>query len=324
MGSGRSGSNRILDIFDCSQQTICRNEVNGDIKGHFGNLPGARFSDEMTSELVQKIKIATARAATRRSKRDRFDRPKKIFFNPSARIWIKIASSTKLRNFGAELNIVENPEEFNVPNFCLRQADLDDAILVFKLHGCQAWLEAFGSDGMQMKIVHNIRNPIDFLNSWYNRWALNTNKVSFEKNFYHVPKILSYFGKNHATRLADLSKESLLEIELWRWRYLNERLFNTYSQSPEYKLISYNDVDEDIITSAQSLFNFANIKITPGLLETVGSLENTLFTRKHTEKLDPQLCEKLVDRVLDGSSLLEIPEVRFRTSVAGPSLSMAI
>ncbi len=52
-GKGRSGSNRLLDIFDASRETACRSEVNEIPGSAFHGIGGTLFADDFAPPSVK-------------------------------------------------------------------------------------------------------------------------------------------------------------------------------------------------------------------------------------------------------------------------------
>lgn len=306
-GNGRSGSNRLLDILDQSTETVCRNEVNAISGGDFNAIKGAIFDDELPPSARQSLDVAIAKAPYRRSARDRFDQLDKDFLGPGATAGQWLLSKSKLRRALAQFGLLEGSKEWPVPRLYLDAEKVRHAKLVLKLNACPAWTVALHDTDQSVRVIHNIRNPQDYLNSWFNRFAIGANLSIFRSKIQDVPKIFDYFGAVYPDRLSVLSHEHLVEIELWRWRYVNERLYNGLKGSDRCAIVTYSEIERDPIKAAERILHFSEIPLDTSTKRKIAEISNTLFVKPHTEHLDEKLCNRLMDEILGDSPLLQIP-----------------
>ncbi len=310
-GNGRSGSNRLLDILDRSSETACRNEMNGVVNGHFDNIGGMLFAEDMTPERIAKLEHAVAQAGMRRSDRDRPPKARKTYFRPhlisDAMHWA--TSKDRLRFALARTPILAAHNEWDLPGWYTDRTKLRSALSVLKLNAGPAWTLHLHNTDPEGRIIHNIRHPRDYLNSWYNRFAKDQDHAYFETYWSDVPRFFEHFGKGDPDYLHDFSKESVMEIELWRWRYTNETLHEGLKGSERAMTITYADIDDDPGAAAQQVYAFAGLPYNDQVAELVQTMRNTLFAKKHTVKLEDDLIDRLVDKVMDGSSLRDIPNL---------------
>jgi hypothetical protein len=252
-----------------------------------------------------------ARAKFRRSDADRPPKVAKVHFRP---VWLANAvhwatSKDKLRHVMGRTPLLETAQEWTLSSLYTDPAKLADALLVMKLNGGPSWTLFLHDTDPNAHIIHNIRDPRAYLNSWYNRFAMETDLSEFEQHFPDVPRILAHFGRDDADRLRDLSKESLMEIELWRWRYTNETLHLGLAGSDRAITVTYADVDADPRAAAEKVYAFAGLEFNDEVAELVQTMRNTLFAKKHAVKLENALIDDLVDKVLDASPLHDIPNL---------------
>lgn len=312
-GNGRSGSNRLLDMLDHSPMTACRNEMNGVIGGDFyePEIGAKLFRDDLTPEREKKLSYAVSRAKMRRSDADRPPQVPKHHFRPK---WLaeKIhwaTSKDKLRHVMGKTPLLDNAFEWNLSGLYTDLETLEQATLVLKLNGGPSWTLFLHESDPNARIIHNVRDPRAYLKSWYNRFAVEMDKDHFEHHFPDVPRILTYFGRDDAERLRDFSKDSLMEIELWRWRYTNETLYTALSESDRAMTITYGDIDADAAAAAQKVYDFAGLEFNDQVATLVQSMRNTLFAKKHEIALEDQKLDDLVDNVLEGSPLRDLPNL---------------
>lgn len=312
-GNGRSGSNRLLDILDRSPFTACRNEMDEVPGGEFWDpTVGVKlFREDLTPERQKKLELAVSRASQRRSSSDRPPKVAKAHFRPQ---WLSEAihwatSKDKLRALMGRTPLLDTANEWNLTSLYADPAKLAETMLVMKLNGGPSWTLHLHDTDPNARIIHNIRDPRAYLNSWYNRFVMQTDLSDFEHNFPDVPRILAHYGQDHAEQLHDFSKESLMEIELWRWRYTNEALHLGLAGSDRAITVTYADVDADPRAAAEKVYAFAGLEFNDEVAELVQTMRNTLFAKKHSVKLENTLIDELAEKVLDGSPLKDIPNL---------------
>ncbi len=213
-------------------------------------------------------------------------------------------SRARLRRALRAIRLVRHENEWRFPAICIKEAELAAARPVLKLNSCPAWTAALARADENCLIVHNMRDPIDYLQSWYNRLILARAGTScFEANFGDVPRILGHFGRDDAERLRNPSQENLVEVELWRWRYINESIADLASLPGQYFRVTYDRLESDIEGVVHRLYAFAGLALDDRTLSRILGLKNELFREPHREKLDRNLCDRLAARVLEGSPL---------------------
>ncbi|WP_245243000.1 sulfotransferase domain-containing protein [Pararhodobacter sp. SW119] len=303
-GMGRSGSNRLLDILDTSRRTVCRNEVDEILGSSFGGIGATLFPEDFGPRQLAALQDAISGAALRRSARDRLDQTDKDYLTGTGRRVLPVLGKTRVRRLLGPLGLLDGQDEWRVPSPLLAESRLPDARLVLKLNGTPAWAAALAQADPGCRILHNIRAPAAYLQSWYNRFIRNgVGTASFEANFRDVPRILAHFGRHDADRLAEPVEANLVEVELWRWRYINESLQSLAAHSDRYLLLTYSEIEADLPGSAKRVFDFTELPLDPVEEIRIRSLKNVLFREPHKTSLDAALCDRLVCTVLEDSPL---------------------
>ncbi|WP_308917701.1 sulfotransferase [Jannaschia sp. LMIT008] len=312
-GNGRSGSNRLLDMFDESDRTVCRSEVNAIGAGDFVGIGGTLFADDAPPDLSDRLRRAIARARRRRSERDHFDKLGKAFFRPAARAAVPLMARSRARRLAVRAGVMRDAAEWTLPPATFDRAALDAATLVLKINAAPVWARALLCDHPGARVVHNIREPRGYLASWYNRFLKGgAQTADFRSNFADVPRILSHFGRPAAAAddLREPTLPNMVEVEVWRWRHINE-LHQTLPGGPDRVCrIGYGTIDADPRAAARMLYGFAGLPLGPATEEAIAGMRNTLFAKKHADALDPAIVDAALRRVLSDSPLREIPEVR--------------
>lgn len=303
-GNGRSGSNRLLDFLDKSTLTICRNEPNKIVGGEFFDIGHEYLAQGFKHDQLDQLLLALHRATIRRSSRDRLDFKNKTYINRSGKVLLPLMEKQKIRQLLMGLSIIQDQNEWTLHHSFMKPEIFPQSLLVLKLIACPVWAKALIKKSPHIRILHNIRNPIEYLNSWYNRFILNgVGYKSFKQNFSDMPKIFEYFGKPIPTGLDSVTVENLVEVELWRWRYVNEFIYNHAGCSDRYLMVTYADIEHDPKVVLKKVYDFANLTLDDKMLESVHSMKNKLFSKPHTDRLDQALCARLLGKVMTGSTL---------------------
>jgi len=291
----------MLDIIDFSESTACRNEPN-EVEGSW--LSG--FGYELLDEGLDSFKVAELHGKVLnsgyiRSDRDRF-RTSKKFLTPLGKAYLPIISRRKVRKSLSYVGSMRNPHEWKLPRLAMNAKPF---LPVLKLNSCPIWAEKLVQLDPNVLILHNIRQPYAYLNSWYNRFIhkQKTASKSFIENFSDVPCLLQYFGRSDSARLSEVNLENIVEVELWRWRYVNERIANIEDSTDQYLRVNYEEVDAGPVCAAHKVYNFLGIDFSESIINQIEVQKNVLFPKRHGFELDPHLIIKLMGRVLEDSPL---------------------
>jgi hypothetical protein len=303
-GNGRSGSNRLLDMFDASPRTVCRSELNETPDSDFHTIGGDRVPGDLEDARLAALQAAIARAKTRRGARDRLGQTDKSYLTPLGRLALPMMEKTRLRRGVAAVGLMRRTGEWTLPAPCLRPAPLQEARLILKLNSAPTWAVALAERDPNCRILHNIRDPLSYLKSWYARFIHNNAGFRlFEAQFGEVPAILAQFGRDDAERLRPATLENLVEVEIWRWRALNETLYGLATRPGQYLRVTYDAVGADPLATAERIYDFVGLPMEQRAVARIRAQRNTLFRTPHATDLDLDLCTRLRDQVLQGSPL---------------------
>jgi len=319
-GHGRSGSNRVLDVLDCHPVTFCRNEPN-EITGNslLFSLPDGFFPDTLPTGFPALWDAARAEAMTRLSERDRFDRAPKLWTQKGPQH--DLIGAILKRRRARQLAGIVRPDlahaDYSMPPGFADPVKLHrDALQVMKILLMPAWTIAAHDHDRGTRIIHNIRQPEAFLRSWYTRYVSTRDPESvYADNLPYLTRILPVFDQKPRRNIS-YSAEKLFESELWRWRYVNESLFNALSGSKRYLISPYEAFDHDPDDAALAIFSFAGLVADDQTLARVRRLKNIFSTHGKSGKTSPSLpvtqrfLTRLIETVLEGSPLLELDETK--------------
>lgn len=309
-GHGRSGTNLVLDLLDTSADTICRNEANEVAGAHLNALePGFFPFNTSAQEAFERL---LHESIYYRSARDRFLYRHKTFYQrtPLALAYLYLLQFTHAR---AKLHPKSAHKEWKLPAMVYNQEALKTAVGVHKILLWPARLLAAQRALHTLRIIHVIRAPEAFLQSWYARYVLfhpRGAEYVFEENCLSGCHIASHFGRDTRALYTDgYSLEALLEGEAWRWRYVNEVMFDALKESPRYLLVNYADLMRSKSEVAEQVASFCGLEFSQRMHDRVGQNQNRLFTSRNRQLLDPELVARISNRVLENSTLSTLFEL---------------
>ncbi len=296
VGTGRSGSNRLLDILDVHETTNCRNEI------HRFDTPVGKLSrvekadaDQITPDVWND---AVAQAELRQSIDDRKTLVGKSFTNSLAPVAYRLVHHTKLRHL-----LWSRQEEWDIPGFAL--AKDAKALPVFKVLGRHDSLVAIHKHLPEQSILHVIRDPRAYLKSWWNRLVLQQDGA--EGIYPKVKEIISDTLREHdqPPMADDFDLAELLRGELWILRERHAYLNTAFRESNRYDIFPYEDTSANPVADGERAFALAGLTMTDTHRDRIAQQKNTLFAKAHSDTLDKDLVEKQVKAVLHDSPVFE-------------------
>lgn len=303
-GHGRSGSNRLLDAFDCHPHTFCRNEANS-IAGTALNALTPAFFPSTDPDVVEKWRAAVDQSFRILSVRDRIGKREKTYVPSAFRRWF--GREVLARRTGRKALSLINPQlnkQFWSATFCYADcARLEAAYPILKLHLCSGMLLDVVPHEPSMRIVLNVRSAKSFIRSWWHRYVQSKDpEFVFSQNQPSLGRILEHFGRDDPA-IRVYSDLNLIKSELWRWRYANETLYAGMRGNPRFMAVTYEQFDADPVATAAALFTFAGLEMSEAVSREAGDLQNALFRDKVAAHVPDGLIDDAVEDVLDGSLL---------------------
>ena len=314
-GHGRSGSNRLLDAFDCHPGTLCRNEPNEALGSAFKDLPEGFYEDENGDEdFLTAWRRAIAGARLEISDRDRLRVEAKCYARPALRRAFarQVLARRRVRQSAAHLLPALRRETWQAAPYYAAPGLLDSALPVFKILLRPGWIRRAFAAEPGMRVILNVRAPKPFLRSWRRRYveSVGPEKV-YARNLDDLERLPARFGAPPQT-LGAFSEEALFESELWRWRYVNEALYSRLKGEPRFTAITYEAFEADPAGETERLFDFAGLSFDESVRQRAASLQNTLFPKQpETGGPSEDFLDGVIERVLSNSPLQALwPDAR--------------
>ena len=271
-GNGRSGTNWMLDMLNQSALTHCRNEPNLIPTSPLHPITEFCEITKKKPDIADIWDAGAAWTAVNIGERDPYLTTNKKFLYP-------IIGSPKLKNFSLRLKRNKyvrtlipwlRQSEWPLPLWAGNRNKFQQAIPVFKIINQDPrniiWLLENRSD---VSMVHIIRHPAGRLYSWLTRYVptKNTNDLlSINKSRLHnLNKIDPEWSEN----IDNIDNMSLIEAEVWLWRYTNEKIHQLGRQHTHYKCVIYEELIQDPLEVAENIYDFCNIPFNNEIKEKI-------------------------------------------------------
>lgn len=275
-------------------RTLCRSEVHA-LDGDFGQLPVTTSQDALPADFNDQWSAAVASSIGKMSRRDRMKVDGKSYLNLAARVVVPVLGKTRLR----KVVLVGDPDEWTIPRICMRPNVT--IVPVFKIMSRPSWLLRSHPVLSDQIVIHTLRNPADYLNSWWKRWAL---KIGPEEVYRRVCALAAPIYEQNAWPALpeEYSIENLVRAQLSLWRRSNG-LVSQLSESPRYGLFRYEGVSSDPTGEAARIYDLAGLEFDDEIRQYVAAMRNTLFKKIDTPSLDPDMIRSAMEDVLSDCPL---------------------
>jgi hypothetical protein len=306
VGHGRSGTNWLLRVLDLAPTTHCRNEPN-EIRGApLAGLPSAWICKAEQPLLAKRWDEAVQWAAQRYGKRDhRLRAPKEHVFELSRRLGLSgVVERPRLRSLMSKLSPALRRREWVMPWWLGRHGALEQALAVLKIVQAPGWATWVLANRPNVRVLHIVRHPGGFLNSWRRRYLAKRDAESVSDANRARLKLIAEESRDWAERFGDIETMAVEESELWYWLYACEQIHRAGHGSPMYHLVVYEEMADEPVRVARGVFEACGLPWTQELEEAVrgDSGESRGIAEAWRGKIG--LADaKIIDRVLEGSAI---------------------
>jgi hypothetical protein len=261
LGQGRSGTSWLLDLLDLSRNTYCRNETNAIKTSPLAHLPLPAVTQLLDDSFGKKWDRAIAQSFLMMGERDRLGaHPKFYLYNPMR--WLGFAALLNKRRLRQLLSLVMpkfSKPEWPLPWWLVNKSALKKALPVFKLNQVPVWGEWILLNRPQVLVIHIVRHPGGFLNSWQNRYLSSRAKdVVKIANKTRLKQVASHDAQ-WASRFGNIESMPVEESELWYWCYANEIIYLAGLSSPNYFRIIYEELATDTLNVMKHVYKVCRL-----------------------------------------------------------------
>ena len=207
--------------------------------------------------------------------------------------------------------------EWQMPWWVGDSRKLTQAYTIFKLNDLPAWTVRWLLEKHpEVPIIHIIRHPGGQLHSGISRFFSRLSKSDLESEllFYkNLLRIAAEIDPHWTSKFGCIDELNLYEAVCWFWCYNNQEIYLCGQNHKQYKCIIYEDLAEDPIGIARSIYSFCDLPwnskveeiITGGLDRSVWGKINTA-QQSLTEKWKTKLTSEnisIIHQVLEASTL---------------------
>lgn len=320
-GTGRSGTNWLLDTLDTSPETHCRNEPHGLVGTALNRFPLVWTEPHVDRpgyyrDHWDQVAHQTARRFGIRDHNITYTKP---YLHP----WSNHLNASRLMTGPRARRVVSRVDrrlartEWLMPSWVGSQRSLEQSLAVLKILIDAPLLEWLLEERPDVPVVHIVRHPGGRLNSWLTRLLGPMNREQrVELHAHRVARAERI--RSHDPQWAQLMPEphelTLIELELWFWRYVNETKIAVGSGRPSYRLMRFDDLAADPVPQSEQTFRHVGLRwdetirgrVDAGTQTSVfGSVTDPqVIAQAWRSELDPANVET-IDKIMDGSPLVD-------------------
>lgn len=306
LGQGRSGTNWLSQLLDMSPDTHVRNEPNEIPACPLNLLPSPDICGVGHAALKDGWEHASAHAMHHFGIHDpRAPIRKSYYHSLSSFLHLpSIMFRPRLRGATGVLWPSLRCNEWRLPFWIGSQKKLERSLHILKIVQAPNWASWILEHEPTTKVIHIVRHPGGFLNSWRRRYlAHHDSKDVLQANLVRMRR-LADSDPRWASMVGDIDQMSVDESELWYWRYAAEKVDGCGSSRHQYMLVIFEDLVEETGTIVERLYSFLGLELGPesfkGILSTTRHSKS--ISQAWTRSLSSQDIE-LVERVLQGSPM---------------------
>jgi len=310
VGHGRSGTNWLLELFNYSEDTYCRNEPHELLSSPISQLNSYRVVvREDQTQLVGNWDNMIDIISNRMGIYDAWIKEKKTYFKLRKSLYILIRSN-KIRKILGCFSQKFKGDEWDFPQQSVQKDEWNKAYRIFKIVQSPGWAVFLLNNKKKVNVFHIVRHPGGFLNSWKNRY-LSTEEVA-KVHSVNIERLKTVVRENArwGNIFGDISNLGLNESELWYWYYANQVIYEEGKGKSAYTLIQYEELTKQPVNVLDKLYKAIGLVITEDIKNNViaSSQASETISDSWRNKLsvsDIALCEQFVS--LAAESFLEAP-----------------
>ena len=248
VGTGRSGTSWLLDLFDLSDRTLCRNEPYGCLGSPLAELAVERLVERPSCGILEaRWDDAVRWTCAHFGERDRPIAVAKRFFWPVSRSLgiYRAIRGPRLRRYASAVIPSLGRAEWKLPWLVGSQARLQRAKSILKLVGPPGWTTFVLRRRPNIPVFHIIRHPGGFLNSWAQRYVRGRDVPDILQQNRRRLVSIAEADPQWSARFTDIDSMSLEESELSCWLYVNETMYMAGTGKRSYHRVIYESLTAD-------------------------------------------------------------------------------
>jgi Sulfotransferase family len=277
-GNGRSGTNWLERLLDVSPDTHCRSEPYDIPVSAFNRAPQIwqpnaerRQMDTDWDEIIRHSRVRIGYLD------HEFRYPKRYCHALAQRTGVvRLMAHGKSRKLLHWIHPEMRRGEWSMPWWVGSKQKLAQAYPVFKINMDRFMLEWLLDHRAGARILHIVRHPAGRLNSWLNRFLASRDPDQILKMRRERLHRIAKAEPDWRSRVGDIDAMTLVEAEVWFWRYVNESMYAAGQGRPGYMRIVYEELAQDPVAKAREVYAFCGVDWT-------GQVEATLMKEAKAE-----------------------------------------
>jgi len=252
-GQGRSGTNWLLNLLDLDPTTHCRSEPNELGGPGWVSLSNGWVRGLDEDRLAEHWDAAVNEASRRIGARDHPIPVNKRHLTMAQRMGSdRLMKGGRLRHLASWMHPRLGQAEWDVPRWQAR--DLNQARPVLKLNAVPGWASWVIGNRPDTRVVHIVRHPGGFLNSYCHRWLAHQSRPRVAETNRRRLRMIAETEPGWDAIFGDIDTMGAEEAELWFWRYACETIHEAGQAHRHYHLVLYEDVANQPIPTIRQLF----------------------------------------------------------------------
>ncbi len=270
----------------------------------FSQLPSPLVRQSFDDVFGQQWNQAIASAALKMSGRDRLGSTGKSHLYELVRQFggAYVLSKRKLRLlFSLVMPSLRQPD-WVVPWWFANLHALEQASTVLKLNQIPAWAEWVLRNNSATIVIHIVRHPAGFLNSWRKRYLAEQDSVKVRRSNEERLTKIADSDERWAKLFGNVRAMTLDELELWYWRYASETIDVAGDGQANYLRIIYEDLVSDTLKVSKQLYEKCDLPWTLAIEKAIfnsASCSNLIATAWRKNLMPEQIS--VVKKVMAGS-----------------------
>ena len=309
-GHGRSGTNWLLDLFDLSPQTFCRNEPSGIEGSPLKKLDHDRWVKRRDQGgLSDGWDEAVRWTATHMGERDRkITMPKNHMYQISRDLGLhRIVRGPKYRRALSFALPSLRGGEWTPPSMVFNRKRLAQALPVLKLVSSPGWSDYVLHHRPHVCLFHIVRHPGGYLHSWENRYRSKQDEETIHRLNRARLEDIAGEQPEWAERFGDIAAMSTEESELWFWCHAAETIDRAGENKPAYRRIVYEELASDATPIVRHCYETCGLDWSEGIERAVvaaSEVSQGIAAKWQTSLNDEQI--ELVLRILSQSNMRDL------------------
>lgn len=262
---GRSGSNWLLKSLDLSFSTFCRYDwrLAYDPSEWERISLDTNFAPDCTSNSHKQLLSTLEFLSEQQGKGDKPPRVNKEYYKIP---WLynylfSLRRRRVLLRLFHPFSTLPESKTWSTKTHLIDSQALQKSTKVFKWIPSIPLLKEIASINHDIKVVHLIRNPAGYIQSWKTRYA------AFQDSEEHLAINRAFIASMANAKLEwreylleQGPTMSLVESELWKYRYVNESVMQLFKDSSLYRVITYEQLVTQPIDTLMNLYEFSGLE----------------------------------------------------------------